>query len=598
MALAPKSGLLKIGPITPITGYSDFGCNFSNNISPFTYQVTVPAAVASGATYNWTLPSFLQISQGTSSNANSITVDINNTGSGDILCQVSKSIQGITLLSDIVSYHVDVCCLPFVSYICYAFNNPTCQYGHRYYVEYDDNTQSFNTVQLDVTAGAGIDLNPNDASPLTANQADKTFLFRTYDNVYTLPDQIDGEDYWKFTNPNIAISGMNINGQFHPNCDPNNWQEVYNCDHINLNLNLESGEACGIDIKYDPVTKNCDEDPAGFHFFGSIPFPLSSANPLTNFDLLDLKDKYEQGLTTKPGYYKLTAIVTDCCGNKTSASTYVRVLSGISPNFSLEIFDYNNTNLGFCGGGNCYLPASTNINTPNNVGSQSISFTVTGNTGNITTLNVNVVEFDNLLGIPIGPVIINEDRNWFNNNTVTNLNLNNFCAPLSTWLTTPPSTAPTCNISSPSGGYSGFKSYFVSQTTSIAFKYYRLIVTLRNPCSSTSKYAYLYFNTNTSNRAAITDLHNLENNSCKVSVNPNPAQNELNFNFINKSGGSILIQLFDISGRVVKTIKKDDLNGSEEQHIKTDVQNLENGTYFWEVSCNEFNKFGKVIITR
>jgi hypothetical protein len=472
-----------------------------------------------------------------------------------------------------------------IAYICYAFNNPTGQYGNRYFVEYNDNTQTFNTTQIDATTG--INVNPNDISPLAANPANTNFLFRTYKCVFTLPDQIDGEDYWKFTNPNIAIGNMNINGQYNPNCDPNNWQIVYNCDRINLDVGLESGEACRVDIKYEPVTKDCVELPGGFYFTGQLEHAISSTNPIKNHDIRGLVDGRGQGLTNQPGYYKITAIVTDCCGNKSSRSTYVRVLSGIPPQINLELFDYSNSQV--------YQSVSHVLSNPVLVGAVTVGYRVSGSNGNITAINVELDEV-NSSGTSILNVI-NEIKQVNNLTSLTYENLNNYCVPGSVWNTIP-NGAPLCNVNSPII-YSGARGYFAANSNLILGKTYKLKVTLINPCSSAPEWTYINFNSTFQREMHTTAIgENSDLLKLPYKVYPNPAQNELSFNFINTSADPISIFLYDISGRIVKTIKKDAILSLDEQQINADIQNLENGTYFWNISNKKINKYGKVIISK
>jgi hypothetical protein len=68
----------------------------------------------------------------------------------------------------------------------------------------------------------------------------------------------------------------------------------------------------------------------------------------------------------------------------------------------------------------------------------------------------------------------------------------------------------------------------------------------------------------------------------KISVFPNPAKDELNINLADLSGKNVVAEIYDVSGRLVKT---EPLNGKGIQQIN--IQMLDKGIYFLKVKSQE-----------
>ncbi|HWY37943.1 MAG TPA: T9SS type A sorting domain-containing protein [Bacteroidia bacterium] len=82
-------------------------------------------------------------------------------------------------------------------------------------------------------------------------------------------------------------------------------------------------------------------------------------------------------------------------------------------------------------------------------------------------------------------------------------------------------------------------------------------------------------------------------------ASPNPASNTVNINFTLKNPSKVDIEVIDITGKVVKTIKGSDTFSSTAKHAVTiDVTNLEAGSYFYSVNANGTKLFSKFVVAK
>jgi len=90
----------------------------------------------------------------------------------------------------------------------------------------------------------------------------------------------------------------------------------------------------------------------------------------------------------------------------------------------------------------------------------------------------------------------------------------------------------------------------------------------------------------------VTSVASIDGNTIgQISVYPNPATNQVNFDLANNVAD--MITIFDISGRVIESIQ---INGSIES---LNVENFENGIYFYQViNNNEAIKTGKFVVSK
>ncbi len=445
--------------------------------------------------------------------------------------------------------------------------------GTRYFIEYDITSNNFNPTPIN-------NVNPN------ANANSIASIPYAGTNIYTIPDQVDGEDYNNFsTVPVVTLVGMNINGVNASNVCNGVWQEVYNCNQINLNATFSGGTPCEVELSFHPYDVNCNplSGPAYFNHAASLAYSAYNGG-INNHDVRDYYSNYENSLYTQPGYYVVMLTIRDCCGRESQMFSTILVLAQIPPTISLQMYDYNNPQT--------YLNYSHNINSPNLVGASSIGFRVSGSTGNVSSMNVKVDEVDNA-GTVLGN-IFDETKAVANISGLTYEGLNTYCVPATVWGMSPPTTP--CNVSNPLA-YGGFKSYFSYNNIALVGKNYKMTVTLTNPCSSSSEWTYLNIN-NAYSKPLATGLENQNLSVTNVIAYPIPAQDKMTFVINSIKAMNITMDLYDVNGRIVKSIAKN-MNLTEGEHsINVDVSDLPSGVYSWRINSNDYNESGLLSITK
>ncbi|MCU0359550.1 MAG: T9SS type A sorting domain-containing protein [Bacteroidia bacterium] len=449
--------------------------------------------------------------------------------------------------------------------------------GNRYLIEYDVTSSVVNATQMN-------NVNPNSNTTSYESLAYNSISA----GVYTLPDQLDGENYTNFAgNPVVTLTGMTINGTAASNTCNGVWQEVYNCNPIKLSATFIDGVSpCEANLTLTPMNVDCEPigGPGTFSYYGSV-LSAAGSGAINNLDIRDSYDEYEQSLYTYPGYYQVTLTIIDCCGRESSMTTYIRVLAQVPPSISLQIYDYNNPQN--------YFSYSHSIGSPNNVGASSIGFRVSGSTGNVSLMNV-IVDEVNSSGTYIGN-ILNETKAVPNLSGLTYENLNGYCVPSSVWGGSPPTTA--CSVANPSS-YSGYKSYFSYNGPTLVGKYYKLTVTLSNPCSSSSEWTYLYID-DAYSRTVLTNLGEETNKFVNfVTVFPVPANDQVKIKINNLKADNFDINFYDYSGKLVKIVASNIILSEGEHNINVDLSALDSGIYFWKVSSSSFQADGKIDIVK
>jgi hypothetical protein len=86
-----------------------------------------------------------------------------------------------------------------------------------------------------------------------------------------------------------------------------------------------------------------------------------------------------------------------------------------------------------------------------------------------------------------------------------------------------------------------------------------------------------------------------ETNTLKISANPNPVIKTAEINYILPENGKVLIQLFDIKGKLVKTIVEE-MQSKGEQMIFFSRSNLAGGHYFLKIETGSCQETQKIII--
>ena len=78
---------------------------------------------------------------------------------------------------------------------------------------------------------------------------------------------------------------------------------------------------------------------------------------------------------------------------------------------------------------------------------------------------------------------------------------------------------------------------------------------------------------------------------------PNPANSTININFSLDKSSTVEIEIFDITGKVVKTISNNNL-ASGANSIGVDVSTLEAGSYLYSINANGNKMFSKFVVTK
>ena len=82
------------------------------------------------------------------------------------------------------------------------------------------------------------------------------------------------------------------------------------------------------------------------------------------------------------------------------------------------------------------------------------------------------------------------------------------------------------------------------------------------------------------------------------SASPNPASNSININFSLSNASKVEIEVIDLTGKIVKTIKGNNTFQNGKNTITIDVQNLESGSYFYSVNASGSRIFSKFVVTK
>lgn len=136
-------------------------------------------------------------------------------------------------------------------------------------------------------------------------------------------------------------------------------------------------------------------------------------------------------------------------------------------------------------------------------------------------------------------------------------------------------------------------------TFSIPFNYVSTLVPdsciifLKASGSAPSQDDYLWVD-NLAFSGSVTGINNLENNISAISTFPNPATEFINVELNVKKSTVLLIQLIDLTGKIVKEINASEIQGVFKTAILTNE--LNKGIYFLKVSSKESSEVKKIVI--
>lgn len=419
-----------------------------------------------------------------------------------------------------------------------------------------------------------------------------------FSTMYTLPDQVDGQNYNDFGGYSVVnINPLYINSLplyynigsglyfiLQGDCDNGGIRDFYTCNSIALNTSFTGGTPSQYKIDITAVDAGCLPVTGGTHmnYVGS----WTSGSVPSSLDLRTLTDGSGNTLYTSTGNHYITVSVKNACGIITSQSGYFNVLSPIVST-NLEIYDYTNPGV--------YLAPSTNIASPNLVGTATIGFRVNNSTGNFTSMEVKVDKF--VSGVFSGNVFT-QSKAYSGATALTYEGLNGYCVPVSAyaWGTLPGISGNTCTVTSPSS-YIGEKGFFAYTNGLYSYNNtYKLTITLSNACGSSVRYAYI--KPVAINQRLANTTTTIELNSNKALVYPNPVTNEFSINFVNDADDVYNINLFDVTGKLVKQIATNAAYAKGSQILQVSTVDLPQGIYTYKINSTNLNTTGLISISK
>ncbi len=439
-----------------------------------------------------------------------------------------------------------------------------------------------------------LDLNTSVVTPISTGSNPSSTIYGV-GGVYTLPDQIDGEDYTSFTGQQyVALTGITLNSQvLGATCSTGN-PSLYNCAPINLNATYLNGitTTSSYKIEIHKLDGSCvniplSTDPTALNYVGTW---VSGAVPASLL-ISNLYDVYNNSLiSSHAGSYSVSVSVQDVCGNISTKSGIFNLLEAVLPNPLLEIY-----NTYFTSPSDTYLPASTNISSPILTGALTAGFRISGSTGSVSNYNVTIDRVDNT-GLYIKN-IYNTTTATSNISSVSTQLLNSLCVSAAAWSPVVPGGG-FCTSTSPAySGYTGYWGY-TNGLNSVG-NYYKLTVTLSNPCSSASAFSYLYVNNGYArmanpNALAIAD-DVLQTN---LLVYPNPSTTLVNFALSSEVDDVYTIDVYDVMGKKVASLATNQALSKGTHTLEFNSANLPTGIYTYKINSNTINKTGTLNITK
>lgn len=417
--------------------------------------------------------------------------------------------------------------------------------------------------------------------------------------IYTLPDQIDGQNYSNFNGfQNTTLTGLTINNTpVTTNCGQT-VQELSLCNPMLMTASYKDGtEPCSYRVEIQPLDADCNPlalTPSVFYYgLGEQVGVGDYFPPVYN---LDMKDFVHQGLSlaNSPGYYKVTLKTFDCCNNQSSSITaYIHVTGHPAPVISLKMVDTQGLS----------QPVSHNVSVNpggSNMGAWSVGFNVTSG-GYPTNMHVEVVSVNASTGAPSGPNFIDQDISVNPSTLPSYANLNSFCVDGSFWNYGTPSN-PICwviNNGVNIFGHTDWFSYHNSNSLPVRTnRNYKLTVTLSSECGSSSSWSYFHIDDPAHRPAVTTGIGEaLSADESGITVYPNPAAGEFNVKFMSEQKGDITVNVYDVTGKLVKSVTNNTAH-SAGQIININTADLTQGIYSYRISSGNSNKSGLISISK
>ncbi len=389
--------------------------------------------------------------------------------------------------------------------------------------------------------------------------------------VFTLPEQIDGENYSYFNGtPAVAISNFTLNGSVPiGNCDQGGFGNYCQNSPIAFNATYSAGTPTKYKFDIQAVDWGCTFiTGAGLmNYHGA----WTNGTPVSNLDLRTLSANGINLGNCLGGLVLITYSVQDACGIISTYSKAINMYVPIPPIVALEIYNKDNPQ--------SYLPPSQNINSPVLCGSASIGYRVNNSTGTITSLTVKIEQ--------MSPYKVLYDKTT-SVNGVSNLtyeSLNGYCISSAIW--SPYTGFESCNT-----GYTGWSGYFSYTNGLFSFnKTLKLTVTVGNQCGSNTNWSYLKVNS-IGNKMANADIGTGKDWAEDLLVYPNPASDQITVRFNSLYEEYFQVDVVDMTGRQVLLLLPDTKIEKGIFEKSFDITILRSGIYSYRVKSATSIKTG------
>ncbi len=373
-----------------------------------------------------------------------------------------------------------------------------------------------------------------------------------YGNPYTLPDQIDGDDYTYFFGIPLAAPSFTINSTA-VNCSTSTL--FYNCNAITLNNN--SIGATQYQLTITPT--NSSGTPIGGAIYTSAWLATCPA------DLKNLPGTNGTWLATNTGYFKINILEKNSCNTQSAAyCIFLQIATTPGATENLTIYGKNSTN---------YNP-SQNIASPILVGCYSLGMSIgtggLGTTNNITGYQYKIEEVNCATGAVLSPL---------------------YNGPAIAVTTT--GAIPTVNFNQAT--INGNTGYFGQNCATLIGKCYKLTLTVSNPCGSTTDWTYFkidnppyYRIASAKNEEEISVIKN------SFTIFPNPIKDKLIVSYYLENEKNVNLQLFDFSGNEVINVSEQNWSALGNHTIEINTNDLPSGIYFYRADMDKLYS-GKII---
>ncbi len=460
------------------------------------------------------------------------------------------------------------------TYLEYGKNNKI--YGISPVYNTDGTVASSSLVGIDVATNAITSISTGTGS----SAVDSRFTMgNTGVVVFTMPNQIDGENYNDFNGiPALKISNFKLNGNLQTGTCSAGGLSNY-CQNAAITFIPTYTGGTPTKYKFDiQALGGCVLTTATgkINYHGA----WTTGAPATNLDLRTLSDAAGKNLSNSTaGYVRVTYSVQDACGNITTYTHDINMYVPVPPVLVLEIYDYVTPQI--------YKPAQNNIATAVNVGAASIGYRVNNSTGTITYITVVVDEVTST-----GTLV----KNIYNRttpvsgvSTLTYENLNNYCINQTVCGTDTGFDA--CNV-----GYAGWEGYFSYTNGLFSYnKYFKLTVTVGNSCSFSTNYSYLKGASRTKSLVETTPaIFESGNVAPDVAVYPNPATDNLTIEINAAIDDYYTITIIDVLGNQVLSMSSTKVNQGSFKKV-FDISTLSLGVYTYHIKSGTVNRTGTII---